>query len=144
MKAIEFMRQKVLGALAEISDPRARPFLPLIGQPPTRAVFDGLMKEDPQNLAYLRMLGALAARRGEREEASRISRQLEEMKRPYLWGRPTYHRACIASLLGEKETAVRLLQQAISQGQVYGILDDMDLDPLRDYPPFKELIKPKG
>jgi tetratricopeptide (TPR) repeat protein len=113
--------------------------------PESRILYEGLLKGDPENLYYLRMCGVLAARRGEREEALRIAKQLEEIKKPYLWGFPTYHRACIASLLGEKETAVRLLREAISQGTVYWRLyEDMDLDPLRDYPPFKELIRPKG
>jgi tetratricopeptide (TPR) repeat protein len=110
-----------------------------------RILVEGLLKEDPENVNYLRMCGVLAVRRGDREEALRISKQLEEIKRPYLWGRPTYHRACIASLLGEKEAAVRLLQEAVFQGREYRYLyEDMDLDPLRDYPPFKELIRPKG
>jgi tetratricopeptide (TPR) repeat protein/TolB-like protein len=113
--------------------------------PEARILAEGLLKEDPENVNYLRMCGALAAKRGDREEAFRISKQLEEIKGPYLWGRPTYHRACIASLLGEKEAAVRLLQEAVSQGREYRYLyEDMDLDPLRDYPPFKELIRPKG
>jgi len=113
--------------------------------PEARILAEDLLKENPENVNYLRMCGALAAKRGDREEALRISKQLEDIKRPYLWGYHTYHRACIASLLGEKETAVRLLQEAISQGSEYRYLyEDMDLDPLRDYPPFKELIRPKG
>ncbi len=113
--------------------------------PEAQSLYEGLSKEEPDNLLYLRMCGALAARRGDREEALRISKRLEEIKRPYLWGSPAYHRACIASLLGEKEAAVGLLQEAVSQMRHYPYLyEDMDLNPLRDYPPFKELIKPKG
>jgi tetratricopeptide (TPR) repeat protein len=113
--------------------------------PESWILYEGLSKEDPENLWYLRNCGALAARRADREEELRIAKQLEEMKKPYLWGLPAYIRACIASLLGEKETAVRLLREAISQGTwYYGLYEDMDLDPLRDYPPFKELIRPKG
>jgi tetratricopeptide (TPR) repeat protein len=113
--------------------------------PGARILAEGLLKEDPENVNYLRMCGALASKRGDREEALRISKRLEEIKRPYLWGLPAYHRACIASLLGEKEAAVRLLREAVSQGMYYGYLYlIMDLEPLRDYPPFKELIRPKG
>jgi tetratricopeptide (TPR) repeat protein len=113
--------------------------------PESQVIYEGLSKEDPENPSYLRMLGALAARRGDREEALRISKQLEDIKKPYLYGYPAYHRACIASLLGEKEAAMRLLREAVSQGRYYGYLYlDMDLEPLRDYPPFKELIRPKG
>ena len=38
------------------------------------------------------------------------------------------------------------LREAFAQGQAYGtrVLIDMDLESLRDYPPFKELLRPKG
>ncbi len=44
------------------------------------------------------------------------------------------------------EQAVVLLRDAFNQGFyipsfVHG---DMDLDSLRDYPPFQELVRPKG
>ena len=92
------------------------------------------------------MCGTLAARTGDKEEALRISKQLEEAgKIPYIWGNHTYNRACIASVLGDKENAVRLLREAISQGYSYDGLDtSLSLELLRDYGPFKELIKPKG
>jgi serine/threonine protein kinase/tetratricopeptide (TPR) repeat protein len=110
-----------------------------------RTLYNGLLKDDPENLDYLTYCGSLAARRGDREEALRISKQLEEMNNPYLFGKNTYSRACIASLLGEKEDAVRLLQEAISKGLYFDRLyTELDLEPLRDFPPFKELMKPKG
>jgi hypothetical protein len=97
------------------------------------------------DLGYLAYCGSLAARRGDKEETLRISKQLEDMKKPYLFGKDAYNRACIASLLGEKEIAVRLLQEAISQGYYFdNLYIHVDLEPLRDYPPFKELMKPKG
>jgi tetratricopeptide (TPR) repeat protein len=108
-------------------------------------VFDLLHKEFPDNVDYLAYIGMLAARRGNRDEAQKISSQLENIKRPYLYGTHTYGRACIAALLGEKETAISLLREAIAQGVAYsGLHPDMNLDPLSDYPAFKELIKPKG
>jgi len=110
-----------------------------------RTIYEDLLKEEPENINYIGYLGAMAARRGDREEALRISTQLEEVKRPYLYGNHTYWRACIAALLGKKENAMRLLREAIAQGQTYWrIITDIDLEPLLDYKPFKELIKPKG
>ena len=110
-----------------------------------RTLYGGLLKDDPANLDCIAHCGSLAARRGEREEALRISKQLEDMKNPYLFGKNTYGRACIASLLREKEDAVRLLQEAISQGVTFDRLyTDVDLEPLRDFAPFKELMRPKG
>ena len=88
----------------------------------------------------------MAARKGEREKAHAISEELENIDRPYLFGGHTYLRARIASLLGEKERAVLLLQDAFAQGLIYGsyLLHQMDFEPLRDYKPFQELLKPKG
>jgi tetratricopeptide (TPR) repeat protein/predicted Ser/Thr protein kinase len=121
-----------------------------------QVIYEELYKELSDNIPYgiicLARLGAIAARRGDREEALRISGVLEDDKRPYLFGRPTGFRASIAALLGEKELAVRLLQEALTQGVIYQrntyrgyyIHPNMDLEPLYDYPPFQELIKPKG
>ena len=49
-----------------------------------------------------------------------------------------------------KEEAVELLRQSFAQGNYYMddkgvfIIQEADLGPLRDYAPFKELMKPKG
>ena len=68
------------------------------------------------------------------------------MEPGYLYGRHTFQRACIASLAGDKERAVDLLRQAIGQGfSSYFLLSfHVDLEPLRGYPPFEELRRPKG
>ena len=61
-------------------------------------------------------------------------------------GSHTYGRTRIAALQGEPELAVQRLREALAQGygNVYGIHLDMSLEPLRDYPPFQELLRPKG
>ena len=70
---------------------------------------------------------------------------MKNFERPYLFGGNTFWRARIAVLLGEKEQALVLLRDALGQGTAYGSLYlNMDLEPLSDYPPFQELIKPKG
>ncbi len=54
----------------------------------------------------------------------------------------------IAVALGDRERAVTLLgkQAAVSRGEgIYPTLHtDFHLEPLWDYPPFQELIRPKG
>lgn len=111
-----------------------------------RAVLNGLSPWGEDELAFLRYSGALAARLGDREEALRISEALSALDRPYTWGGPTFDRARIAALLGEAEEAVRLLRQAHGQGLGFDISwhRDMDLEPLRGYPPFEEFLRPKG
>lgn len=109
------------------------------------ALFEKLAEENPVRIDYKGYLGKLAARRGDREGAEKISEELKNMDRPYLRGRHTYWRACIVSILGERQQAVSLLREAYAQGQHYSpdLYNDMDLEPLRDYPPFKEFMKPK-
>jgi tetratricopeptide (TPR) repeat protein len=109
-------------------------------------IFEALLAEKPDNIDYKGYLGTIAARLGDREKALRISDELKALTKPYLFGEHTYWRARIASLLGDKEQAVALLRESFAQGRTYGVYlhRDMDLEPLRDYPPFRELIKPKG
>jgi serine/threonine protein kinase len=101
--------------------------------------------EYPESIYFLGRLGTIAARQGNNEEAVRISEQLAQLDRPYLFGNHTLWQASIAAVLGEKEKAITLIKEALSQGQYYGSLHaDLDFESLKDYPPFVELIKPIG
>jgi len=107
-------------------------------------LFKELSEEYPDHVEYKGFLGRLAARMGNKKEALQLSEKLAGMDQPYLFGVHTYSRACIASLLGEQEQAVELLRDAFTQGRPFGayLHRDMDLEPLRDYPPFQELLWP--
>jgi tetratricopeptide (TPR) repeat protein len=109
-------------------------------------IFEALSAEESDNIDYMGFLGTLAARKGNREGARQISEKLKRIERPYLFGNHTYWRACIAALLGEREQAVALLRESFAQGSSYGayLHNDVDLESLRDYKPFKELLRPKG
>ena len=111
-----------------------------------QTIYEELAESDPENIEYQGSIGLLAARKGERDKALNIAEELESINRPYLFGEHTYMNARIVSLLGEKEQAVALMRKAFSQGLKYGayILYEMDFEPLRDYEPFQELLKPKG
>lgn len=108
-------------------------------------VYAELAEDDPENLEYKGRIGLLAARKGDRDKALKIFKELESARRPYLLGEHIYLCARIASLLGEKDQAVLLLQNAFTQGLRYGayLHHEMDFEPLGDYKPFQELIKPK-
>jgi tetratricopeptide (TPR) repeat protein len=110
------------------------------------ALVEKLRSEEPDDIDYLGYGGAIAARRGDREGALKISEELKGIERPFTFGAQTYWRARIAALLGMKEEAVELLRQSFSQGKEYSVfvIMEADLFPLRDYAPFKELMKPKG
>jgi serine/threonine protein kinase/tetratricopeptide (TPR) repeat protein len=110
-----------------------------------KALFEGLHSQVPDNIDYFGYLGAIAVQMGNKERALKISKELEDEKRPYLFGNPTYWRARIAALLGDKEGAVNLLRQAIKQGYTYSnIHPTEDFESLADYPPYVQLMKPKG
>jgi tetratricopeptide (TPR) repeat protein/predicted outer membrane lipoprotein len=107
----------------------------------------GLAAEDPGNVDYDGVLGVLAARRGDRAEAQRIDRALAGLSQPYLTGFHTYYRAEIAAVLGDREHAVELLRDAIAHGAVEA-WEHLHAEPafagLHGYPPFDELLRPKG
>lgn len=107
-------------------------------------LFKELADEHPGNIEYKAFLGRLAARMENRKEALKISDELAGMDQLYLFGAHSYSRACIASLLGEQEQAVVLLREAFTQGRPYGayLHRDIDLESLREYPPFQELLWP--
>ena len=123
-----------------------------------RIQFETLAKEHPESLFYRGYLGTLAARRGDRVGAAKILDELLKTDRPYLFGENSYRAACIASQLGENDRAVALLRETVSQGFAQpvssqkGLLqwwsmtfhESMDLEPLRGYPPYEELVRPKG
>jgi serine/threonine protein kinase/tetratricopeptide (TPR) repeat protein len=110
-----------------------------------REIFETLHQEVPANRSYLASCGRLAAILRDREKALAISNQLAEDKTPYQYGQTTYWRAQIAAYLGDKENAVKLLQQAINEGFAYpDVHGSMAWERLKDYPPFVQLMKPKG
>jgi len=122
-----------------------------------RDVAERLVREHPNNVHYVGLLGVLAAQRGDRSEASHLDSALAGMKpRPYVH-LAAYWRACIAARLGARDRAVALLEAARAQGLPYhevslgmypngveSLHTEVSFEPLRDYPPFRELLRPKG
>ena len=124
----------------------ARTFYALDKWDEAETLFRGLHSEFPDSTYYYGFLGSIAARKGNREEALKISQGLKDNKTPYLFGDHTYRRARIAALLGDKEGAVNLLWEATKQGHDYTDLYFymQDFESLQDFPPFQQLMKPKG
>ncbi|SPE38264.1 putative Calcium/calmodulin-dependent protein kinase [Candidatus Sulfopaludibacter sp. SbA6] len=120
-----------------------------------QAVFAALAAEHPDNIFYKGRLGALAARRGDRATALRIAEELRHLETPYLYGNHLSRSARIVALLGDQEGAVAMLRESVAEGAGNGDMPDvygygfiyrhsMDLESLHGYPPFEDLIKPKG
>jgi tetratricopeptide (TPR) repeat protein len=100
-------------------------------------------------------LGIIAAHTENGNVAESIRKQLPVSDAPYSAAIRLYWRACITAHLGEKDRAVGLLTEAFAKGLSYDgyqkssdwawpLHSDTDLEPLWHYPPFEELIKPKG
>jgi serine/threonine protein kinase/DNA-binding SARP family transcriptional activator/tetratricopeptide (TPR) repeat protein len=111
-----------------------------------RTLFEELATLMPSNLQFQGFLGVLAARRGERDQAIRISESLVGMADRYDFGRDLYWQACVAAQLNELDRAMVLLREAYARGRMFEIIlhTDMDLEPLHGYPPYEEFIKPQG
>lgn len=110
------------------------------------AIFDSLMTADTEDVNQIGILGTTAAYLGRRDEALEIDRRLENTEFPYVEGVDTYWIAKIAAVLGDAERAVQLLHRGLREGLQYGLWmhRDPEYESLRDYPPFKELVRPKG
>ncbi len=110
------------------------------------AVFRALTSDSGTMLNALGASGTSAARRGDADAARAFSRELGELDLPYLNGMNTLWRARIAALLGDNDDAVELLRRAFAEGLGHDIIlhRDMDLEVLRGYEPFDELMRPKG
>jgi hypothetical protein len=106
---------------------------------PWRVCSRGFDRGDADNVAG-------TARHGDPPKARRISEELGSLQQPYLYGENIYWQACIAALLGERERAVVSLREAFARGHGYTLVlhTDIDLESLRDYPPFQELLRPKA
>jgi len=110
------------------------------------AAFGELAAEAPEDVMLQGYLGVLAARRGDRDEAIRIGTQLERITGQYEFGLDSYLQATIAAQLGDLDRAMVLLREAHARGRPFTVFlhCDMDLEPLHDYPPFQEFLRPKG
>lgn len=110
-----------------------------------KSLYAALHRENPENVRYHGWLGSTLARMGDKEGALNISKELAELDRPDLLGHHLFRCARIAAVLGEKETAMNLIREALAQGYSFTKLHPSnDFEALWDYPPFQELIKPRG
>lgn len=105
-----------------------------------------LVEEFPGNVNYLGYLGILSARLGNTQQALQIDEELRALSQPYSLGAPSYWRARIAAVHGKRDRAVDLLRDAIANGRTYGVglHRDKDLESLRGYPPFEQLLQQRG
>lgn len=110
-----------------------------------RSLFEALSLEEPDNIVDQGHLGVIAARQGRRAEAERIAAWLAGVQQPWAWGAPLHWRAAIAAQLGDLDTAVELLREAVARGRLRdGFHVDPALEPLHGHPGFQALLRPRG
>ena len=119
-----------------------------------QVVLEGLLEDGRSRDAHRARaaLGVVAARQGNREDALRISRSLDQGDRSLNHSggagvERAYERAWIAATLGERAEALQLLHEWSPKGRLFRLFSahaDSRLEPLWDYPPFQELMRPKG
>jgi DNA-binding SARP family transcriptional activator/TolB-like protein len=115
-----------------------------------RALYERVAATDSSSVTARAALGALAARRGDTATAARMEEWLAPRAGTHghasmVGGEATYARARIAALLGQRERAVSLLRRAFDEGHGKIFVHfDPDLESLRGYAPFDELLRPSG
>ncbi len=87
----------------------------------------------------------VAALRGDTALARRDANWFAQLDASRLRGEHTLQRARVAASLGERDRAIRLYRQSFEEGLHYlPWLVYWEPEQIRDYPPFQELMRPKG
>src|SRR5256885_1645308 len=110
------------------------------------------VKSLDDSVNYLGALGSIAARQGRRADAARYEQLLTDARhRPALRSEAAFQQATIASWLGDREGAVRLLEEARSHARhggssaaTWNVHRWPDFAGLRAYAPFQRFLKPRG
>ena len=120
--------------------------------PDALAIVSSAAQRDTTRLDLKGLLGTLHALAGNREVALAISKQLSTVNERFLLGLIPLWRAKIASQLGARDEAVRLLGDAFAQGVRHDVVfprrgayshTDPAFDSLRNYRPFQDLVRPR-
>lgn len=103
-----------------------------------KSLFEGIGPDQPRHLDALGELGVIYARQGQSRKAADASAALERIEEE-AW-RLT-QQARIAAALGDRDGAIRLLRRLPIQGYLH---PEIEFASLRDYPPYEELLRPRG
>ena len=119
-----------------------------------RIIFEELLAREPDFRVWIQRVGWCAARLGDRTTALEMEARFVELGDnvgptgvPYnLRGSTDFARAGIAAQLGDRDRAIRLIQQAVAAGynDYMWIHSNPAFEPLWDDPEFQEILRPKG
>ncbi|MCB0839899.1 MAG: hypothetical protein KDD99_24685, partial [Bacteroidetes bacterium] len=107
-----------------------------------------------EKLWHTGLLGCIYAQTGQADQSEKQIKELERLGELYPETHALFHRGAIPYLKariyavsGEKDLAVEMLKTSIEEGRIFihwNFTFDLDFVNLKDYPPFEELIKPRG
>jgi serine/threonine protein kinase/TolB-like protein/tetratricopeptide (TPR) repeat protein len=97
----------------------------------------------PNSIPAAGYLALALALKGDSAQARHLADSLGTISRKWLFGNHTYYRGVVLAALGEREVALRLLQQSFDAGVGKASLhNNLQLRSLRGYPPFEALRTP--
>jgi hypothetical protein len=114
------------------------------------ATVNEMFHRDSADVRTRGLLGRLLVARGDSMGVARILAWLNGQAAERLAGGPTYERAAMTARMGRAhwDEAVALLEESMRQGEGFGIRRRLhyfgEWLPMRDYPPFKRVITPRG
>jgi tRNA A-37 threonylcarbamoyl transferase component Bud32/tetratricopeptide (TPR) repeat protein/TolB-like protein len=114
------------------------------------AISRELSRRDPADVRYRGAAARFLAARGDTAGVRRELAWLASLSVQQYQGANTYERAAITANLGRAhwDEAIALLEESLTQGQAFGVRSRLhyfgDWLPMRDYPPFRRVIEPKG
>ena len=109
-------------------------------------LLEHLQRKNPNRFSILGALGVARALHGDREDAERISVQLDGISVPYSFGNTTVWQARIAAALGNRDQAMVFLRRAFSEGTSRGgwIHREPAFRSMVDHPTIQDLLQPSG
>ena len=121
-----------------------RAWLLLGGLDSAENAFQRWVARAPNNIVAAGNVAMTVALKGDSARARVMADSIGAVRRKWIFGSPAYWRGAVLGVLGERDAAVRLLQQAYDAGSSKaGGHYALALRSLRGYPPFEALIKPE-
>jgi tetratricopeptide (TPR) repeat protein len=108
-------------------------------------LYETLLESAPESVQYLWHYGASLARLGREEEARRVIDRLGAIEQRNLRAYNTWGQGLITAILGDRDEAVRLFQDAFANGRAYDIWVHREpaLADMWGYGPFDALMAPR-
>lgn len=114
--------------------------------PEAEALLRDLVRERPEDPRLLGWLAVAAGRQSDRETVAGLAQRMARADGGRSFGWHPFWRAVVAAEFGDGAAAAELLERARREGwgSWWMLLDSMLLEPVRDDPAVREVLKPRG